>query len=143
MDSIVFNRIKELCAEKGITITKLESLMKMSQSTIGKWRTATPTVDKLVKVAQYFHVSLDYITGLSNIRETAEHISKDTRFQTITAMWEQLSERDKDYVEITMMMHIDHDKFNSNFTERLTKLVTSYEESQKEAFENGKPQDND
>lgn len=67
MDSIVFIRIKELCTEKGITITKLESLMEMSQSTIGKWRTATPTVDKLMKVAQYFHVSLDYLVGQTDV----------------------------------------------------------------------------
>lgn len=137
MDSIVFSRIKELCAEKGITITKLESLMKMSQSTIGKWRTATPTVDKLIKVAQYFHVSLDYITGLSNIRETAENIAKDTRLQNITVMWDQLSNHNKDRVEVMMMMGVEHDKFDSNFTKRLTQLISSYEDDHKGGAEHG------
>jgi len=65
MDSIIYQRIKALCSERGITVTKLESLMGYSQSAIGKWRSAMPTADKLIKVAQYFDVSMDYLVGLS------------------------------------------------------------------------------
>lgn len=65
MDSIIFQRIKNLCVEHGITVTKLESLMGYSQSSIGKWKAAVPTVDKLVKVAQYFNVSVDYLVGMT------------------------------------------------------------------------------
>lgn len=68
MDSIIFRRIKELCTEHDITVTKLESMMGFSQSTIGKWKSAMPAVDKLVKVAQYFNVTMDYLTGLSNAK---------------------------------------------------------------------------
>lgn len=39
--------------------------MGYSQSAIGKWRSAMPTADKLIKVAQYFDVSMDYLVGLS------------------------------------------------------------------------------
>jgi len=127
VDSIVFIRVKELCTEKGITITKLESLMGMSQSTIGKWRTATPTVDKLMKVAQYFQVSLDYLTGLSNERKTAENIMTDTRLQTIIALWGELSEPNKNIIEATMMMHSNHDPLDAKFRQRLTYLVTASE----------------
>lgn len=65
MDSIIYQRIKALCSERGITVTRLETLMGYSQSTIGKWRSAMPTADKLIKVAQYFGVSMDYLVGLS------------------------------------------------------------------------------
>lgn len=35
MDSVIFTRIKELCAENNITINKLESELGMSQYSIG------------------------------------------------------------------------------------------------------------
>lgn len=79
MDSIIYQRIKALCSERGITVTKLETLMGYSQSTIGKWRSAMPTADKLIKVAQYFDVSMDYIVGLSAYKkhETQNLIAGD------------------------------------------------------------------
>ena len=36
MDSIIFTRIKELCAENEITVNKLETELGMSQYSIGR-----------------------------------------------------------------------------------------------------------
>lgn len=67
MDSVIFTRIKELCAENNITINKLESELGMSQYSIGRWKSSTsPTIDKISKIAEYFHVSIDYLVGASN-----------------------------------------------------------------------------
>lgn len=68
MESIIFTRIKELCQKRGISINKLESIVGMSQYSITRWKnSSSPTVDKLLRVAQYFRVSLDYLVGQTDI----------------------------------------------------------------------------
>lgn len=59
----IVNKIKALCAEKQITITELERLVGIGRSTIRNWDKSYPTTDKLQKVADYFHVSVDYLLG--------------------------------------------------------------------------------
>lgn len=66
--SVIFQRIKELCEREGITISKLEHQLGFSGSTIKKWEsTASPTAERLVKTANYFNVSADYLLGLSDL----------------------------------------------------------------------------
>lgn len=68
MDSIIFTRIKELCQQSGISVNRLESIVGMSQYSITRWKnSSSPTVDKLLRVAQYFHVSLDYLVGQTDV----------------------------------------------------------------------------
>ena len=59
----IVNKIKALCEEKQITITELERLVGIGRSTIRNWNKSYPTSDKLQKVADYFHVSVDYLLG--------------------------------------------------------------------------------
>lgn len=145
MDSIIFTRIKGLCEKKGITINKLESEIGMGQYSITRWKTSSsPTVDKLLRVAQYFGVSLDYLTGLSSIKQTAESITNDERLQSIIHIWIQLSEHNKNVVEAMMMLHADHDPFDTKFIDRLSYLAMANEEKiEKEIPKNGKLQAND
>ena len=41
MESILYLRIKELCAERGITMAKLEEDLGIGTSLIRKWKTNT------------------------------------------------------------------------------------------------------
>ena len=59
----IVERIKTLCAESHITIASLERRLNLGNGTIGRWKTASPTVERLGRVADYFGVSLDYLTG--------------------------------------------------------------------------------
>ena len=59
----ILERIKTLCAESHITIASLERRLNLGNGTIGRWNTASPTVERLGRVADYFGVSLDYLTG--------------------------------------------------------------------------------
>ena len=59
----IVERIKTLCAESHITIASLERRLNLENGTIGRWNTASPTVERLGRVADYFGVSLDYLTG--------------------------------------------------------------------------------
>ena len=96
MESVIFARIKELCDEKHITINKLESELGMSQYSIGRWKNATtPTIDKISKIADYFHVSIDYLVGASNVRSTADDILGDPDYITLQRARERMTAKDK------------------------------------------------
>ena len=73
MNNSLFNRVVELCKEKGISQRKLQEELEMSTGALSKWKTSMPNSALLQKVADYFNVSTDYLTGRSNYRNK-EHM---------------------------------------------------------------------
>ncbi len=57
--------IKELCKEKGVTITSLLLECNLTKSFIYdlEKRSASPSCDKLTRIADYFACSVDYLLG--------------------------------------------------------------------------------
>lgn len=55
---MIYENIKELCTKRGISIAQLERQAGLGNGTIGKWREATPGVDKLNSVAKELKVSV-------------------------------------------------------------------------------------
>lgn len=68
----MINRIKELCKKFGITMRLLESECGISQNGIARWETNRPSVDKILSVADYFGVSVDYLLTGRESELTAE-----------------------------------------------------------------------
>jgi transcriptional regulator with XRE-family HTH domain len=60
-------RIKYLRKEKGITQEELAKQIGAIRGTLANWEVdaATPDKDTLVKIADFFHVSTDYLLGRS------------------------------------------------------------------------------
>lgn len=54
-------RIRELCREKGISILKLEMACGFSNGSVNKWSRQSPSADKLLTVASFFGVSMEYL----------------------------------------------------------------------------------
>lgn len=71
------NRIKILANEKGISLPTLETELGFGNSTIVKWDKSTPNAKKLNAVAQYFHVSMDYLLNGTDILIEVENTAKD------------------------------------------------------------------
>lgn len=68
MENGIYDRVKNLCESRGITVTKLEADCGFSNSTIKKWKSINnPSVDKIKTIAQYFGVTADYIIGMTDI----------------------------------------------------------------------------
>ncbi|NLI59583.1 MAG: helix-turn-helix transcriptional regulator [Clostridium sp.] len=63
-------KLKELRKEKGVTQNEVAKLLGVDRSTYGKYETgdSTPDADKLMWLAEYFNVSVDYLLGRSNFR---------------------------------------------------------------------------
>lgn len=55
----MYNKIKTLAKEKGVSINKMEKDLEFGSSTISKWSKSIPSVDKLKKVADYLDVTID------------------------------------------------------------------------------------
>lgn len=67
----MYNIIESLCKEKGITITEMCRDLKINRSSLSELkqgRAKSLSVDKVVKIANYFNASTEYITGVSNER---------------------------------------------------------------------------
>lgn len=62
----VYDLIKELAARKNISVAHLERTLELSNGSISKWNTSNPNSEPLLKVANYFGVSTDYLLGRTN-----------------------------------------------------------------------------
>lgn len=59
----LYRNVSRLSEERGLSIGALEKKMGFGKSTIAKWDKNSPRIDLLKKVADYFEVSLDELTG--------------------------------------------------------------------------------
>lgn len=57
----VFERIKALCAEKGITVQTLEIMSGLSNGTITHWRNSNPRVSAVYAIANVLNSTVEYI----------------------------------------------------------------------------------
>lgn len=97
MASIVYERIKRLCAKKGITIAKLESDLGFGNASIKKWeKMSSPSIDKVVKVATYFDVSMDYLMGRSDIEISMSELVGDEDIISFQRARERMSPKDRE-----------------------------------------------
>lgn len=60
------SRLVDLRTDKGISQRALAKEINISQVAISQWenRENEPTMQSLIKLAQYFNVSVDYLVGL-------------------------------------------------------------------------------
>lgn len=72
MNSVFSERLKNLRKEKNISAEDLATELKINKSTISRYENGKtePYLPIVLKIAQYFDVSLDWIAGISNIRES-------------------------------------------------------------------------
>ena len=59
-------RIKALCEQQKLTIAELERKLNFGNGTIRRWDNSAPSTDRILKVSEFFHVSVDYLLG--NVR---------------------------------------------------------------------------
>lgn len=105
------DRVKDLCRKKGISLSKLERTLGFSQNSLYSWKRASPSIEKLVVVANYFDVSLEYLLGLDEVDSEEKNFSyenlvqKDISYQNI-----RLSEEEKE-----LLLSVSFALLNSTF----------------------------
>ena len=58
-----YEKIKELADNRGISLTKLEEDLGYSRNTLYKLKSQKPNAERISEIADYFHVSTDYLLG--------------------------------------------------------------------------------
>lgn len=57
------NRLKEICASRGITVAEAERGAGLTQTSTAKWNRITPGIDKMIALANFFEISIDELIG--------------------------------------------------------------------------------
>lgn len=69
--------LKRLREQKGISQQKLAELLGVTQQAVGKWEKgkSEPDTETLAKLAKLFDASVDYLLGLTTIKNPPETIA--------------------------------------------------------------------
>ena len=76
METKFYQRLISLCEENDIDISNVLKVNGMSTSKGTAWKTGSyPKADNLIQLCRYFNVSLDYMCGESDIKQSAEKLN--------------------------------------------------------------------
>ena len=56
-------QLDKVCKQHNTTIYAIEKATKSSKGSFIKWRTSSPSADKLIEIADLLGVSMDYLLG--------------------------------------------------------------------------------
>lgn len=90
-------KLKKLRTEKGLSQLEFSSILNISNTTLSMYESnkRIPSDDIKKKLADFFNVSLDYLMGISELKNTTDSISKavETDFE-LTNFWNKMKERE-------------------------------------------------
>ena len=66
-----FERIKMLAKEQNMNVKELAIKLDFGENAFYKWKSSSPGIENIQKVADYFSVSIDYLLGRTDIAEIA------------------------------------------------------------------------
>ena len=110
------DRLKELRTKRGITQFKFAKELNIATGTIGNWEvnSRTPDCTMLIKIADYFDVSLDYLLGREDYFGNYYNRDKHT----------SLSEKDQHMIELFRGLLPEMQNVVMNMVEELYKTTT-------------------
>ena len=75
----MYERLESLRKSVGISQGKLEKELGFSNGSISKWKNSMPTHERLIKIASYFGVTVEYLTtGETNEVSEEYYINQET-----------------------------------------------------------------
>lgn len=102
-------RLKNLREEKKISQQKLALELNISQASISKYEKglAEPDIPMLCTMAEYFHVSVDYLIGRAAQRELPSSRPLEDRELSLVRHFNTLSTHQKEKVEMYILGLLD------------------------------------
>lgn len=101
----LLDRIKILCDARGETLASLERKMDFGNGTIRRWGDTTPSGDKLARVADFFHVSVDYLLGRESQQFHQVNDDPDENYTILSRNAKKLTpERRKQLLDMAKIM---------------------------------------
>lgn len=76
-----FDRLKEIREERNLTQKDIAKTLEVDRSTYAGWETGKDTIPlrRLNKLSDYYKISIDYMTGLSNVTSSYRVIDLDAK----------------------------------------------------------------
>lgn len=72
----VFEKIKELAKNQGKSLSDVEESLGYGRNTLYKIKNSTPNAERIKEIADYFHVSTDYLLGRTDNPSMADDKEK-------------------------------------------------------------------
>lgn len=94
-------RLKELREERRLNQEGLALKLNVSQSTISAYEIGerTPDLETLIAIANFFNVSLDYLAGLTDLKQQIRQSDLSPNELEHLRTFQQLSDTDKEKVK--------------------------------------------
>ena len=83
-----YERIESLRKNRGISQGALEKELGFSNGSVSKWRTSMPTPERLQKLAEFFHVSVDYLVTGADTTGTHHYLLDEDTAETAHKMYQ-------------------------------------------------------
>ena len=85
-------RLKELREERGLTQAEFAERVGIGTSTITRYELGDrePPLPTAVKIADFFNVTLDYLSGKSDVKE-------ELNFSELNSLWNKMSDKNKEF----------------------------------------------
>ena len=96
-------RVKAICKERKIPISKLEADCGFANGYIGQLRKGTFPNDRLLKISEYLNVSVDYILTDGTV---IEYEQKGKEHAELLRMYEMLTSDEKEQILNTMKLFL-------------------------------------
>lgn len=106
----IYLRIKELANEHNMSISELERTLNLSNGSISKWSKSAPNSKYIIKIANYFNVSTDYLLGRTNKRklDKTDLDIEDALNGAMSYDGKPLSEHDKNIMRDLLRAYLKH-----------------------------------
>ena len=92
-----FIRLKEIRKRKNVSQVKLAIDLNMCQNTISRYETGErqPGIEELIMIANYFDVSIDYLTGVSDTPCSLTKFLKDEYLASLIDAVNDMTDEEK------------------------------------------------
>lgn len=93
----VYDNIKKLCLERGVSVSQLERELGFTKGKLGKMNDSSPSVDTAKKIADRLGVTVDSLVNGRVIEDPAPYHARmaDDMMSLLLERWERLNQMGK------------------------------------------------
>lgn len=118
----LLDRIKKIAKEQGLTISNIEEKLSFGKNSMYRWDINSPSVDKVILVANLLNTSVDYLITENNMNIYPYENNKSDDFIN---RYNKLSESDKGkintFIEIASLKEFQSNDYNNNKKQNIMK----------------------
>jgi len=109
----LFERVSELAKKQGKSLNRVAEDNGLSKNAIYQWRTSSPKAETLELIANYFHVSTDYLLGRTDnphmgMSEKQKEMTIEEALKSVMSYnGKEVSENDRQVLERIAKAYLD------------------------------------